>query len=157
MKKYLALVVLGLMLFFVQPALAVCPGGCPVTEAPIVAPAPMATGAACPAPCPAPMITGPACPVAPACPAPCPTCPPKVNYVPVVEPVAPVVQTVVEPVTTYQYRQIATCPNPCPSPCAAAPISSCAPYGMTGAAAPVAPAIVYEEDEGFWSDFFGFD
>ncbi len=125
MKKYLALAVLGMMLVLVQPALAQC--GCPVSVNP------------CPCP-----IAQPACPV-------CPTCPPRLVYQPMLQQVQPVIQTVVEPVMSYRYRQVATCPcDPC---------NPCNPCGTTGAAAPYygPQTILYQGDDGFWSDFFGFD
>ncbi|OGI01307.1 MAG: hypothetical protein A2Y25_00925 [Candidatus Melainabacteria bacterium GWF2_37_15] len=146
MKKYLAFVVLGLMLVLVQPAFSQCGiGGCPVSMNPCD-----------------PCMTGAAYPVAPAC----PTCPPRLTYQPVYEPVAPVIQTVYEPVTTYQARQVASCPTACPTPCPVAvnPCDPCGAYGFTGAAAPMyggmyyggAAPIVYEEDEGFFSNLFSF-
>lgn len=142
MKKYLALAVLGLMLTLVQPAFSQCGCGCPVALDPCC-----------------PQQVCPACPIAqpcqtcqPVCPA-CPVCPQQqIVYQPVLQQVQPCYQTVVEPVMSYRYRQVAVCPtsNPCCDPC-----------GITGAAMPLltgqAPAIIYQEKEGFWSDFFGFD
>ncbi len=138
MKKYLAIAVLGLMLAIMQPASAQC--RCPVSLNPCCPVQP-----ACP-------VVQPACPVCPpmaqpVCQPACPVCPPQLVYQPVLQQVQPVIQTVVEPVLSYQYRQVAVCPNQC-NPC-----------GITGAAAPMAvtQTIIYEKDEGFWSDFFGFD
>jgi len=145
MKKYLAIAVLGLMLVLVQPASAQY--GCPVPYDPCCP--------ACPVVQPACPIVQPACPVCPpvcqpVCQPACPVCPPQLVYQPVLQQVQPVIQTVVEPVMSYRYRQISVCPTQ---------VNPCAPYGFTGAAAPItAPqTIIYEEDEGFWSDFLGFD
>lgn len=158
MKKYLALAVLGFMLVFAQPSLASAGYGCPVMPAcPVCPPQVMPACPVEPA-CPCPTVM-PACPVCPQAMPACPTCPPQLVYQPVLQPVQPVIQTVAEPVMSYRYRQVATCPNTC---------NPCAPYGMTGAAAPAygaygygyaspAAPIVYEESEGFFEDFFGFD
>lgn len=170
MKKYLALVVLGLMLALAQPSLASCGYGC---GCPVMPACPVQS--ACPV-CPQVM---PACPVQPACPvyqqvmpacpvtvqpvcAPvqpaCPVCAPVQPACPVCAPIQPACPVMPACPVTYN-----TC-NPCGYGMvgAAVPINPCCNpcgYGMVGAAAPILypQTIIYEEDEGFFEDFFGFD